>query len=234
MCSPPRLRRPEPPTEASTVTLGAERAAIAALGAALEREGLVSGTAGNISVRAGDLVAITPTGMPCGSIEPDDVTVVDDAGAVVDGRRLPSSELALHLGAYRARPEMAAIVHTHSPFATVLAVLHWPLPAAHYAIAALETAEVPVVEYATYGTGDLADRVCAALPGGTRAVLLANHGAVCLGRDLAEAAAATRLLESLAHTYYHARVAGTPVILPAAEMERVAGRFRTHGQPRDG
>jgi L-fuculose-phosphate aldolase len=214
--------------------LAAERAAIAALGTALEQEGLVSGTAGNISVQVGDLVAITPTGMPCGSIDPADVTVVDASGAVVDGARRASSELALHLGAYRARPEMTAVVHTHSPFATVLAVLHWPLPAAHYAIAALETAEVPVVGYATYGTDDLADRVCAALPGGTRAVLLANHGAVCLGRDLDEAATATRLLESLAHTYYHARVAGTPVILPADEMQRVTERFRTHGQPRDG
>jgi L-fuculose-phosphate aldolase len=214
--------------------LEGEREAIAVLGAALEREGLVSGTAGNISVRAGDLVAITPTGMACGGLQPEDVTVVDATGAVVEGRRRASSELALHLGSYRARPEMAAIVHTHSPFATVLAVLHWPLPAAHYAIAALETTEVPVVGYETYGTDDLADRVCAALPGGTRAVLLANHGAVCLGRDLAEAATATRLLEALAHTYYHARAAGTPVILPADEMQRVTERFRTHGQPRDG
>jgi L-fuculose-phosphate aldolase len=212
------------------VSLDEARKAISTLGRALEREGLLSGTAGNISARVGDLVAITPTGMAYDDVQADDVTVVDRAGEVVDGTRRPSSELALHLGVYLARPEMAAVVHTHSPFATVLAVLRWPIPAAHYAIAALETIEVPVVDYATYGTDLLAERVCAALPGGTRAVLLANHGAVCLGRDLAEAAGAARLLETLAHTYYHARLAGTPVILEADEMRRVSDRFRSYGQ----
>ena len=210
--------------------IGELRERISALGLALEAEGLLSGTAGNISARVGDRVAITPSGMPYAQIGAADVTVVDLAGAVIEGERRPSSELYLHLGAYLARPDVGAVVHTHSPFATVLAVLHRPLPAVHYAIAALHTDEVPVVEYATYGTEHLADNVCAALPGGTRAVLLANHGAVAFGPDLDAAADAARLLESLAHTYYHACLAGEPVILPADELAHVRERFRTHGQ----
>ena len=207
------------------------RERIAALGVGLEREGLLAGTAGNISARAGDEVAITPSGMRYADTCAADVTIVALDGAVVDGARRPSSELFLHLGVYRARPDVAAIVHTHSPFATVLASLHWALPAVHYAIAALDTDEVPVVSYATYGTGELADNVRAVLPDGTRAVLLANHGAVAFGADLDAAADAARLLETLAHTYYHARLAGDPAILPAAEIAHVRDRFRVHGQP---
>jgi len=208
-----------------------ERAQIAVLGVQLEAEGILSGTAGNISARVGDYVAITPSGMPYPSVGPRDVTVVDLAGNIVEGERRPSSELYLHLGVYRARVDAQAVVHTHSPFATVLAVLGWTLPAAHYAIAVLDTREVPIVGYATYGTGDLAENVAQALPGGSRAVLLANHGAVALGPDLAQAADGARLLESLAHTYYHAKVAGEPVILPDEEIDRVRERFQTHGQP---
>jgi L-fuculose-phosphate aldolase len=203
---------------------------ISHLGVRLEQEGLLSGTAGNLSARAGDVVAITPSAIPYGEVTPDDVVVVDLDGAVVEGHRRPSSELWLHLGVYHARPDVGAVVHTHSPFATVLAVLHWPLPAAHYAIAALETYEVPVVDYATYGTSELAGNVRSALPDGTCAVLLANHGAVTFGADLRGAADRTRLLESLAHTYYHARLAGDPVILTEEEMAVVRERFRAHGQ----
>jgi L-fuculose-phosphate aldolase len=203
---------------------------ISRLGVQLEQEGLLSGTAGNLSARVGDVVVITPSAIPYREVTPDDVVVVDLEGAVVDGKRRPSSELWLHLGAYHARPDVGAIVHTHSPFATVLAVLHWPLPATHYAIAALETDEVPVVEYATYGTSELAGNVRSALPSGTCAVLLANHGAITFGTDLRAAADRTRLLESLAHTYYHARLAGDPVILTADEMAVVRDRFRSHGQ----
>jgi L-fuculose-phosphate aldolase len=198
----------------------------------LEAGGLLQGTAGNASVRVGDLIAITPSGMGYRELAAEDAVVVDRTGEVVDGTRRPSSELDLHLVTYAARPDIGAIVHTHSPFATVLAVLGWPLPAAHYSIAALDTTEVPVVDYETYGTRKLAEAVRGALASGTRAVLLANHGAVTFGADLPKAATATRLLETLAHTYYHARVAGDPVILPTAEVERVRERYRTHGQPR--
>ncbi len=196
----------------------------------LERDGLLSGTAGNVSVRVGDLVAITPSGMPYRNVEAADVPVMALDGAVVEGERRPSSELYLHLASYEARPDIGAVVHTHSPFATVLAVLHWPLPAAHYSIAVLDTLEVPVVDYATYGSLSLAEGVRRTLASGTRAVLLANHGAVVFGTDLADAVAGARLLEALAHTYYHARAAGGAVILPAEEMERVRERYRTHGQ----
>ncbi len=201
------------------------RTEIAELGRRLEREGLLNHTAGNLSARVGpDRVLITPTNLPYTQITPADVVLVDLDGHVVEGERRPSSELALHLLLYRIRPEASGVVHTHAPFATTLAVLGLPIPAVHYEIAALAVDEIPVVPYATYGTADLAEQVRASL-GTANAALLANHGTIAVGPTLGAAATFTQILEFLAMTYYRARLVGTPVILPRAEILRVRAKF---------
>ena len=211
----------------------ATRREIVATGNELERLGILDLTAGNISARVGeDAIAITPSGIPYGQTTPEDIVLCALAdGAVIEGACRPSSELALHRAVYRARPETGAVVHTHSPYATTLAVLRKPIPAVHYVISRLGTSEVPVVDYATYGTTELAENAFAGLAGTTKALLLANHGTLALGADLAEAALNARVLEILAATYWRALAVGTPVILTDAEIGNVMERHKTYGQP---
>jgi ribulose-5-phosphate 4-epimerase/fuculose-1-phosphate aldolase len=212
----------------------AVRDEIARLGRTLEAAGLLDLTAGNISARIdADALAITPSGIPYGDTGAEDVVVCAlEDGAVLDGARRPSSELPLHRAIYAARPDAGAVVHTHSPYATTFAVLREPIPAVHYAIARLRTAEVPVVDYATYGSDELARLAFGVLGDGARAALLANHGAVALGADLAEAGRNARVLETLAATFWRARAIGLPHVLPADEIARVERRYETYGQPR--
>ena len=208
------------------------RAAIVATAQRLERLGLLSLTAGNLSARVeGELMAITPTGMPYGQIEPQDIVITDLAGDVVDGSRRPSSELPFHAAVLRARSDVGAVVHTHSLYATTLAVLGRTIPAVHYVIAALDLETVPLVSYSTFGSDDLARAIAAALGSGGKAALLANHGALALGDDLADAARSAELLEFLATIYHRALAVGEPVVLPAEEIARVRGRYRDYGQP---
>jgi len=209
------------------------RTRIAELGVELERLGLLDLTAGNISARIGEgAIAITPSGIANAHTSADDIVVCSLAdGAVVEGHRRPSSELALHRAVYAARPEAGAVVHTHSPYATTFAVLRKPIPAVHYVISRLGTSEVPVVDYATYGTQALAEKAFAALGGSTRALLLANHGTLTLGKDLDEAALNARVLEILAATYWRALSIGSPVILSDKEIGIVMERHKSYGQP---
>jgi len=208
------------------------RAAIVATAQRLERLGLLSLTAGNLSARVeGELMAITPTGIPYGQIEPQDIVITDLAGDVVDGSRRPSSELPFHAAVLRARSDVGAVVHTHSLYATTLAVLGRTIPAVHYVIAALDLETVPLVSYSTFGSDDLARAIAAALGSGGKAALLANHGALALGDDLADAARSAELLEFLATVYHRALAVGEPVVLPAEEIARVRGRYRDYGQP---
>jgi L-fuculose-phosphate aldolase len=196
--------------------------------------GLLSLTAGNLSARVGaEAVAITPTGMPYEQIEPADIVITDLHGNVLDGHRRPSSELPFHTAVLRARPDVGAVVHTHSLYATTLAVLGRTIPAVHYAIAGLDLDTVPLVPYSTYGSDELAGAIAAALGGGGRAALLANHGALALGDDLQQAAGAAELLEFLATVYHHALAVGEPVVLPSQEIDLVRERYRDYGQPRD-
>jgi L-fuculose-phosphate aldolase len=210
------------------------RTRIVEVGIELERLGILDLTAGNISVRTGDNeIAITPSGIPYTDTTVDDIVVCSlSDGSILDGARRPSSELPLHRAVYAARPETGAVVHTHSPYATTLAVLRRPIPAVHYVISRLGTSEVPVVDYATYGTQELAENAFAGLAGTTKALLLANHGTVALGDDLDEAALNARVLEILAATYWRALAVGSPVILSDEEIGNVIERHKTYGQPR--
>lgn len=201
------------------------RQEIAETGRRLELEGLLSTTAGNISARVEpSVVAITPTTMPYPQIQAEDVVITDLNGTVLEGERRPSSELPFHTAVYRARSDIGGVVHTHSPFATTLAVMRRPIPSLHYVIAAFGVTEIPVVPYETFGTQELAQHLEAVAETGTNGALLANHGAVAFGGSLAHAATLASLLEFLAATYYRALVAGGPVLLSDGEIERVMNR----------
>jgi L-fuculose-phosphate aldolase len=184
----------------------------------LAAEGLVVGTAGNISVRHGDLVALTATGVVLAEATAADVTVVDLAGEIVEGGLRPTSEAGLHLGVHRRFGE-GAIVHTHAPASTALACVLDELPVIHYQLLSLGGA-VPVVEFHPFGTPELANAVSAAMTH-KNAVLMANHGAVTRGATLAEALERTFLLEWGCTLYERASALGTPKVLNQAQQQAV-------------
>jgi L-fuculose-phosphate aldolase len=208
------------------MTLSNAREAICGACTRLAREGLVIGTAGNVSVRSGERVALTPTGGVFGEIEPRDVTVVDLQGNVVDGRLAPTSELALHLRVYERIDGAGAVVHTHSPMATALACVVDEVPPIHYQMLALGGA-VPVAPYATFGTDELASAVVESLSGHS-AVLMRNHGALCYGGDLDGAVEAALLLEWACTLYWRASMIGTPSVLTGEQLEAVVASAMRH------
>lgn len=191
---------------------------MAAVARRLAADGLVLGTAGNVSQRAGDHLAVSPTGAVLAELEPDEVCVVDLDGNHVEGALAPTSELDLHLGAM-ARHGCGAVVHTHAPLSTAVACVADELPCIHYAMLALG-GDVPVAPYATFGTRDLAASVVDALEGRT-AALMASHGAVTVGADARAAMELALLLEWAAGVYLHASRVGRPRVLDRAEREAV-------------
>ena len=207
----------------------AVREQVAAASRRLAAEGLVLGTAGNVSARAGDHVAITPTGAQLADLEGADVTVVDLDGDVVEGRLAPTSELGLHLGVYR-RYGAGAVVHTHAPIATALScVLEAELPCVHYGMLMLG-GSVPVAPYRTFGTPELAEAVVAALEGKT-AALMANHGAIAYAADVDKTVEASLLLEWACGVYWRAAQLGAPRVLDAEQQQAVvkAALERSYG-----
>ncbi|WP_030911922.1 class II aldolase/adducin family protein [Streptosporangium amethystogenes] len=194
--------------------------------------GLVVGTAGNLSVRAGELVAVTPSGVSLDRLEPEACPIVDVEGHLVEGDLQPSSETPMHLAVYTTT-DAGAIVHTHSVFGTVVATTMSELPPIHYN-ALLLGGTVRVAEYATYGTPELAASVRAALAD-RRAALLANHGGVTIGGDLDGAFEATRLLEWLCEVYVRAKGIGEPRVLTEEQLAAVVRRaFEPPTFPRRG
>ena len=194
----------------------------------LSRTGLVGGTAGNVSVREGDLVVVTPSGVRYAELTPELVGVHRLDGAAVEAPHAPTSELPLHLASYAAQPEVGAIVHTHSPAATALSTLVDEVPAVHYYVA-MFGGPVRVSPYATYGTDELARNAVHALRDRT-ACLMGNHGAVTVGPDLTTAHDKSMYLEWLCDVYLRASSAGTPRLLPPSEIAAVAEKLTSYGQ----
>jgi L-fuculose-phosphate aldolase len=212
--------------------LGELRAAIAAVCGQLAATGLVVGTAGNVSARAGDLIAVTPSGLDYATLTAGLVGVHRPDGTPVEAPLQPSSELPLHLAVYAAAEaagsSVGAIVHTHSPAATATSALVDEVPAIHYQVAAFG-GPVAVAPYATYGTDELAAGVVTALAGRS-ACLLANHGAVTTGPDLATALTRARALEWVCDVYLRAAAAGRPRLLPPEEIATVVAKMAGYGQ----
>ena len=195
--------------------LEAEREAVAAAARRLAAEGLVLGAAGNVSARREQLVAVTPTGAILEQVAAEEIVVVDLEGRLVDGEREPTSELALHLGAYR-RYGPGAVVHTHAPMATAIACVLDELPVVHYQMLALG-GPVRVAPYATFGTERLAALTLDALTD-RAAALMSNHGTIATGADVEAAMENSLLLEWAATVYWRAAALGTPRLLDEAQI----------------
>ena len=207
--------------------LGPARTELVRYGNRLLADGLSVGSAGNLSVRVGDTVAITPSGVAYPDLRPAGICLVTADGAQpaleAGQREAPSSETPMHLAIYAAT-SAAAVVHTHSPEVIALSAARRELPAIHYAITGLG-GPVRVAPYARFGSGQLADAAVAALDGRS-AVILRNHGAVTYGADLAQAYDRALLLEWLARTYRLGLAYGEPAVLSAAELDEVAAESR--------
>jgi L-fuculose-phosphate aldolase len=193
-----------------TEDLDAARSAVAVASRRLAEEGLLIGTAGNVSLRMGNGVAVTTTGAELASITPEQVTVVDLSGGVVVGQLQPTSEIDLHLRVYE-KLDAGAVVHTHAPVATALSCVVEELPCVHYQQLLLGGA-VRVAPYATFGTLELASSVIEALDGRS-AALMANHGSVTYAANLDKAVENALLLEWLCTVYRDACTLGAPRIL---------------------
>jgi L-fuculose-phosphate aldolase len=209
----------------------AGRRAVVEAARRLDALGLNQGTAGNVGLRYGAGLLVTPTGLAPTTIEEEDVVGLAADGTARPGeRRRPTSEWRLHAAVLAARADVAAVVHTHSPEATAVACLRRELPAVHYVIAWTGRPTVPCAAYATYGSAELAATVVAALGDGG-ACLMANHGVLTVAATLPRAVAMAADLEWLARVHRLALAHGEPVILPDDEIARVADRLRGYGQP---
>ena len=190
---------------------------------------LTPGRTGNLSVREGDAFAVTPTGVPYDGFDAEDVPVVDLAGEQLAGEMKPSSEVPMHRHLYRFL-DTGAVVHTHSTWSTTMSVLHEPLPPVHYMIVAVGR-EVPVAEYAPYGTEELARNIVDAMDeADSRACFIENHGLVVTGEDLPSAVENTGHVENLSQVYLQAKENGEPQTLSDDELAVVEEKFESYGQ----
>ena len=199
--------------------LEAAREEVATACARLAAEGLVVGTAGNVSMRVDDQIVVTPTGGVFGEMRAEEMAVVDRGGELVDGPRAPTSELALHLLLYD-RMDAGAVVHTHAPYATALSCVVDAVPVVHYSML-MVGGSLRVAPYATFGTEELAQNVLGALEGRT-ACLMQNHGHVGYAHDLSTAVESTLMAEWACTVYWRARALGEPAALSEGQLQDVA------------
>jgi L-fuculose-phosphate aldolase len=196
----------------------------------MNASGLNQGTSGNISARLGDVMLVTPSGIPYDAMMPEMIAAMPiraDDGRWT-GPAKPSTEWRFHRDILRARPEVGAVVHTHSTYATVLAIARRPIPACHYMIAAFGGNDIRCAGYARYGTKELSDLALAALQD-RAGCLLANHGMIAVGATLDKAMWLAVELETLAKQYYLSLLIGGAALLPGREIEEVQASFATYG-----
>ena len=183
-------------------------------------QGLVTGSAGNVSRRADEHhIAITPTSVPYEQLQPEQIVIVETAtGNAVESVASPSYELPMHRLIYRERPEVAAVVHTHAPFITTLSVLRLPLPPIIDEMLLHLGGRIEISEYAFTGTEEVGRNVLSAL-GDRAGAMLANHGNVCVGSTLERAFHAAVVMESCARVYVQALQVGEPLTIPSSAVE---------------
>ncbi len=187
------------------------------------RSNLTVGSWGNISLRCEDgNVVITPSGTNYEKSRPEDMVVTDTAGNIVSGNMKPSSERLMHYAIYKNRPDVMAIVHTHSIYSSVLSVTDQRIPPVTEDTAMLLGNGVDVSEYAITGSQELADNVVKGL-GTNNATIMKNHGAVTVGSDMDRAVIAAQVLEKSAHIFIMAKMSGTVNFLPDQDVKKLRG-----------
>jgi L-fuculose-phosphate aldolase len=205
------------------------RSGIVAVSRQLDDAGLMPNKSGNVSCRVPGGFLITPSGVPYRQLEPGVLVQLGSDGTAASGGLRPSSEWRMHAAIYAQRPEVSAIVHTHSPRATALSCAGLGIPPFHYMIA-LAGGAIRCMPYATFGTDELAANAVCGLEG-RRAVLLANHGVVAVGASLREAHSVAFEVENLATQYLELRAAGLePVVLSEEELAKVINKFGDYGR----
>ena len=190
--------------------------------------GLNQGSSGNVSVRCGAGMLITPSALATDGLKPNDIVYLPFDGEA-EGDLPPSSEWRFHRDIYLHRPEAGAVVHAHSPFAVSLSCLRRGLPPFHYMVAVAGGKDIHCAEYATFGTQALSDHVLAALTE-RQACLMANHGLVAFGTSAERALYIALEVEALCEQFWRASLLGAPVLLSDAEMAEVIERFKAYGR----
>ncbi len=196
------------------------------------KDDLTRGTLGNISVLVGErLLAVSPSGVDYDKMAPADVPLVDFDGQIVEGELKPSSETQMHISIYEKRPDVRAIVHTHSPYATAFSIVGEPIPAVHYVVGRLGGDVIPVTaRYELFGSPELAQATVDALGTVYTGVLLRNHGAVAVGATLDKAYSGALNVESMAQLALLSRLLGNPEILSPAQIGEAIKQFGKRGQ----
>ncbi len=208
------------------LSIEAARAAVVQYGRLLVTDRLVYGSAGNLSIRIGDKVVMSPSGLNYDVITEEHVNVLSADGTILEGTGKRSSEWPMHRRVYDLT-DAGAVIHTHSPFGVTVGTICDEIPAVHYSVLRLGGPTVRVAGYTTFGSDGLAENVTAALQD-RFACLLQNHGAVAYGADIGEAYDRVQLVEWMAEVYWRARLAGTPRILSAQELAAVSEAARQH------
>jgi L-fuculose-phosphate aldolase len=205
------------------------REALLSTYAELIGRGLNQGMAGNCSVRCPQpsTFLVTPSGMSLQAMTPESMVLMDINGEVLSEGR-PSSEWRFHRDILQARPDVGAVVHTHSVAATALACLREGIPAFHYMVAVAGGADIRCAPYALFGTQELSDAALEALQD-RKACLLANHGVIALGKYLVQALDLAQEIETLAQQYLAAKQFGEPILLSERQMQQVFNQFRDYG-----
>ena len=208
--------------------LADERAAVVEYCRKMQADDLTVGTSGNLSIRSGDLIAISPSGVNYDELTPESICVIDLNGDVVEADLEPSSEVPMHTAVYRAT-DARAVVHSHPLYGTALSVTHDEVPPVHYMIMLLG-GPVRVAPYARFGSPELAQGSVDAMADRT-GVLLRNHGATTYGETMEKAYTRSLYLEWVCRLYHHASQLGEPALLSPEQLDDVAKALGTYGQP---
>ena len=205
-----------------------ERELISEFGRKMIDNNLVQGTGGNLSIlnRQENLIAISPSGMDYYCIRPEDVVVVNMSGEIMDSGNKPSSKIDMHMMIYESRPDVGAVIHTHSVCAASISCLRTGIPPVHYLIG-FAGKDVRCADYATFGTKALAVNVVRALKD-RNAALLANHGLVAAAENLKQAFDIAEIVEYCAELYIKTRSLGDPVLIEDTEMETVIRELKNY------